>query len=57
MDAATSIDDLRNPPGNRLHALSGRYKGFMAIAVSGAWRLVFRFKKGDVSDIRLVQYH
>ena len=57
MDAAACLDDLRNPPGNRLHTLSGKYRGCLAIAVSGAWRLVFRYKDGDIMDIRLVQYH
>jgi proteic killer suppression protein len=57
MDAVRAIDDLRAPPGNRLHALKGDWSGFWAIAVSGPWRLVFRFRDGDIHDIALEQYH
>jgi proteic killer suppression protein len=49
--------DLLAPPSNRLHALHGARKGQLAIAVSGSWRLCFRFKAGDVYDVELVQYH
>lgn len=28
LNAATVLDDLRNPPGNRLHALTGDFAGF-----------------------------
>ena len=58
MDAATCLDDLRNPPGNHLHTLQGRdYEGCWAISVNGPWRLVFQFEGGDIYDVRLVQYH
>lgn len=58
MEAATCLEDLRNPPGNRLHTLRGKeYAGLWALAVSGPWRLVFRFEQGHVYDVRLVQYH
>ena len=57
MDAAACLDDLRHPPGNRLHLLRGEYEGRWALAVSGPWRLVFRFHDGHVYDVLLTQYH
>ncbi|MGB6977452.1 MAG: type II toxin-antitoxin system RelE/ParE family toxin [Gammaproteobacteria bacterium] len=57
MDAAVCLDDLKNPPGNQLHSLQGDYKGYLAIAVSGPWRLIFRFKRGNIFDVQLEQYH
>lgn len=36
---AARLDDLRVPPGNRLHALKGDRKGQHAIAVNDQWRI------------------
>ena len=58
INAATSIEDLENPPGNHLHNLSGKeYEECWAISVNGPWRIVFRFESSHVYDVRLVQYH
>ena len=50
---ATSVDDLRVPPGNRLHALKGDRKGQHAIAVHDQWRICFRFVDGDAYDVEI----
>jgi len=57
MDAATCLEDLKNPPGNHLHPLHGDYQGYWAISVSGPWRLIFMHKNGDIHNVRLEQYH
>ncbi len=44
-------------PGFRLHPLKGDLAGFWSVAVSGNWRLVFRFEAGDASDVDLIDYH
>jgi toxin HigB-1 len=49
MDAATCAADLRGARG--FHALSGDRAGTFAMAVSGNWRLTFRFENGDAGDI------
>ena len=54
---ATSVDDLRVPPGNRLHALKGARKGQHAIAVNDQWRVCFRFVDGDAYDVEICDYH
>lgn len=56
LDAANSIEHMRRP-GYRLHQLVGSLKGFQAVAVSGNWRIIFRFDKGDVFDVDLRDYH
>ncbi|MDA1098726.1 MAG: type II toxin-antitoxin system RelE/ParE family toxin [Proteobacteria bacterium] len=56
LDAANSINHMRRP-GYRLHRLTGGLKGFQAVDVSGNWRIVFRFDKGDVFDVDLLDYH
>lgn len=57
LDLAISLDDLENPPGNRLHALSGDRKGQYSIAVNDQWRICFRFEDGDAYDVEICDYH
>ncbi len=42
LDAATTLDDLRNPPGNRLEMLKGSRIGQMSIRINNQWRICFR---------------
>ena len=39
LDAASRLDDLKMPPGNRLEALSGDLSGFHSIRINDQWRL------------------
>lgn len=57
VDLATRLDDLKVPPGNRLHVLGGDRKGQHAIAVNDQWRICFRFQDGDAYDVELCDYH
>ena len=57
LDAVTKLDDLRVPPGNRLHALTGDLKGWHAMRVNDQYRIVFRFVGTDAVDVRCVDYH
>jgi proteic killer suppression protein len=57
IDLATSLDDLKVPPGNRLHALKGDREGQHAIAVNDQWRICFRFVDGDAYDVEVCDYH
>ena len=56
-DAVTSLDDLRVPPGNRLHALAGNREGQHAMRVNDQYRIVFRFEGSDAFDVRCTGYH
>ena len=54
---AAELSDLRIPPGNRLEALRGRWKGFYSIRINDQWRVVFRFERGNAHDVRVVDHH
>jgi len=56
LNTARSAAEL-NLPGYRLHPLKGERKGQWAVRVSGNWRLVFRFKGENATDVDLVDYH
>lgn len=55
--AAESLDDLKNPPGNKLHALKDDRTDQHAIWINSQWRVCFRFKDGNAYDVEIVDYH
>ena len=57
LQAATVLDDLRVPPGNRLEALSGDRAGQHSIRVNDQFRLVFRWTDAGPTDVEFVDYH
>lgn len=57
VNLATCIEDLRVPPGNRLHELERDRKGQFSISVNDQWRICFRFVGGDAYDVEFTDYH
>lgn len=57
LNAASVLDDLRIPPANRLEALKGDRKGQCSIRINDQWRICFRWKAGDASEVEIVDYH
>jgi toxin HigB-1 len=54
---AESLENLRQPPGNRLEALRGSLEGFHSIRINDQWRIVFRWVGKDASEVRIADYH
>jgi len=57
LDSARVLDDLRQPPSNRLEALKGDRRGRHSIRINDQWRLCFRFADGEAYDVEIVDYH
>ena len=57
LDAATLLEELRLPPGNRLEALKGDRRGQYSIRVNQQWRLCFVWREGDAYDVEITDYH
>ena len=57
IDAANSVEEIGKFPGWRLHPLKGDLQGFWSVTVTGNWRLIFRFKNGEASELDLIDYH
>ncbi|NGP17401.1 type II toxin-antitoxin system RelE/ParE family toxin [Devosia aurantiaca] len=55
--AATTLGDLRVPPGNRLEALTGDRSGQHSIRVNDQWRICFRWADGRAEDVEIVDFH
>ena len=55
--AATRLDSLRVPPGNRLEALKHDRAGQHSIRINDQWRICFLWKDGNAWDVEIVDYH
>ena len=57
LPAATRLEQMRYPPGNRLEALQGSRRGVLSVRVNEQYRLTFRFEHRHVFDVRCEDYH
>lgn len=57
LHAATTLDFLRIPPGNRLEALRGNRAGQYSIRINDQWRLCFVWLDGHAQRVEIVDYH
>jgi len=57
LHAATRLDSLRIPPGNRLEALKHDRAGQHSIRINDQWRICFRWQDGNAYDVEVVDYH
>ncbi|MEO7247618.1 MAG: type II toxin-antitoxin system RelE/ParE family toxin [Novosphingobium sp.] len=57
LNRAKTIDDLRNPPSNRLHELKKDRLGQHSISINKQWRICFRWKDGNAYDVEITDYH
>jgi proteic killer suppression protein len=57
IDAADTLDDLKLPPSNRLHALDRDRAGQHSISINMKWRICFRWDNGNAYDVEIVDYH
>lgn len=63
LHAATSLNDLRALPSNRLETLRGDRRGQFSIRVNRQWRICFEWPAGAVGpaeieiEIEIVDYH
>ena len=57
LNAASRLEDLKSPPSNRLEKLMGNLKEFYSIRVNDQWRIIFQWRAGDASEVRIIDYH
>ena len=55
--AAVELKDLLIPPGNMLERLKGDLKEYYSIRINEQWRIIFKWKDGNVFDVRVTDYH
>lgn len=57
LDICSSLETLTVPPGNRLEALTGDWKGFHSIRINDPWRICFRWTDDGPVSVQVVDYH
>lgn len=57
IDKSALLDDLRNPPGNKLELLEGDRAGQHSIRVNKQWRICLTWVDGDAYDVEFCDYH
>jgi proteic killer suppression protein len=55
--AAVKLEDLKIPPGNKLHQLEDDRAHQHAIWVNDQFRVCFTWKDGDAYDVEITDYH
>jgi toxin HigB-1 len=57
LHAATTLDDLRSPPNNRLKKLEGSRAGQHAIRINDQFRICFVWNGTDAAEVEITDYH
>lgn len=55
--AASNLNDLRAPPGNRPEKLAGDRVGQHSIRINQQWRICFMWTDAGPSNVEIVDYH
>jgi proteic killer suppression protein len=55
--AAVKLDDLKVPPGNKLHKLDRDRDGQYAISINDQYRICFVWREGNAYDVEITDYH
>lgn len=57
LNQAKIVEDLRNPPGSRLHTLKGARAGQHSISINMQWRICFVWRDGGADGVEITDYH
>ncbi len=56
LDTAKDVQAM-NLPSYQLHPLTGNYRDFWSVRVSGNFRVIFKFQDGRAFDLHYLDYH
>jgi proteic killer suppression protein len=57
LDSATTLNDLKAPPGNRLEALKGEMAGRHSIRINDQYRICFEWAESTAKLVAIIDYH
>ena len=57
LDAAAALDDLKQPPGNRLEKLRGDRQGQYSIRINDQYNFCFAWRGHDALEVEITDYH
>ena len=57
LNNSQSLADLMIPPSNKLEKLKGTLKDYYSIRINNQWRIIFKWKDGNASEVAIIDYH
>lgn len=57
IEAATTLNDLKVPPGNKLEKLKGDRGGQHSIRINKQWRICFSWENNNAYSVEITDYH
>ena len=55
--SVSRVEELFEPPGNRLERLKGDRKGKWSLRINEQYRICFEWRDGDAFNVEIVDYH
>ena len=55
--SVSAVDELYEPPGNRLEKLLGEREGKWSLRINDQYRICFVWRDGDAYQVEIVGYH
>jgi proteic killer suppression protein len=55
--SVSRVEELFEPPGNRLEKLMGDREGLWSLRIDLQWRICFEWRDGDAYEVQIVDYH
>ncbi len=55
--AVSRVEELFEPPANRLEALKGDREGQWSLRINRQCRICFEWRDGDAYEVQIVDYH
>ncbi len=53
----STVEELYEPPGNRLEKLNGNREGQWSLRINEQDRICFKWSNGDAYEVEIVDYH
>ena len=57
LNNSQNLNDLKIPPSNRLEKLTGNLKEYYSIRINDQWRIIFKWKENNSSEVTIIDYH
>jgi toxin HigB-1 len=55
--SVSTVEELYEPPGNRLERLKGDRAGQWSLRINEQSRICFRWRDGDAYEVEIIDYH
>ena len=57
LEAASALEELRQPPGNRVESLKGSRSGQYSIRINDQFRVCFQWDGQNAREVEITDYH